>query len=87
MTRGYEQLLNMYDEEGLIYPKIELFEQGAYAYGQIGMEDKAMQFATMAKDWWVWAVGREAAETRRVEEFLKDPEKHPKWKSDLADRQ
>jgi hypothetical protein len=86
MTHGYEHLLNLYDEEGLIYPRIELFEQGAYAYGRVGMEDKAMHFARMARDWWIWAVGREALETRRVEEFISDPQKHPKWRIDVDDR-
>lgn len=83
LTRGYEHLLSLYDEERLIYPKIGLFEQSAYAYGRIGMKDEALRYAHIARDWWSWAAGREAAETIRLERFLKEPTKHEKWMIDL----
>ena len=82
-TRGIEEILRLYEEEGLIYPKIELLEQGAYAYGQIGKEEEAMAFAKKARQWWSWAVGKDGVETRRIEEFLKEPEKHPRWRLDV----
>ncbi|KAF2672451.1 SET domain-containing protein [Microthyrium microscopicum] len=57
MTASIEELLQLYDDEGLIFPKIELFELGAYAYGQMGKEEMAMKYAHRAKQWWNWAVG------------------------------
>jgi len=71
-TKGIEKLLKLYDAEGLVYPKIEAFAMGAHAYREIGREDKAVEMAERAREWWRWA--GDVVKAKRMENFVRGEE-------------
>lgn len=81
MTRHAEELMRLYDKEGLVIPKMEIFEIGAYAHGQVGHARKAMKWAKRARQWYIWARGPKSADAQRLSAFIEDPRRHPGWRT------
>jgi hypothetical protein len=74
-----EQLLKLYDDEGLITPKPRYYEIAAYTANQLGDEYAATSYAQMAFRHWSIVAGPESWDARRMEAMLEDPKKHPSW--------
>jgi len=77
--RASTQLVQLYDDEGLIALRATANEIAAYASAMIGDENETRRFANAAKRYWRIMAGRDSAEVQRMDELRRDPLAHPSW--------
>jgi hypothetical protein len=66
-----EELINLYDEEGLIVPKMELCEVMAFTYWKTGERKRAAELAEIARDWVGWMEGNGSERLKKLDGFLR----------------
>jgi hypothetical protein len=83
LYRAATQLVQLYEDEGLIAPRARANEIAAYAAAMIGDENEARKFANAAKRYWRIMAGKDSGEVQRMDELRRDPTSHPSWKAEL----
>ena len=81
--RAATQLVQLYEEEGLVAPRATANEIAAYAAAMIGEENETRRFANSAKRYWRILSGRDSPEVQRMDELRRDPTGHPSWKAQM----
>jgi hypothetical protein len=71
------RLLDLYEQEAMIMPRADYYELAAFAANHLGREEQALEFAASARKYWNILFGSESREVKAIEEFERDPKKHP----------